>query len=772
MLKLKMLKLKSLFNTNKLKKFKDFLKFKSLRTHFSNKFFIYFIVLLVPLLLLAFQNCKVSNLDTSRIESEEDESVPPNTEGTENIDRGHIIRVDSESGDVIEDESLPINSDIKMQFINVDSNADNYKWTIKRGFSSIVSSSPTDTDTYQTKIPQQVGAYDVFANSYKSETFLRAASKRFVAGTSCSLTDVLEIELSSGSLQAGQSAIFSLKYSDEFSSTRWKATLPSGEVIEQTIEENTDTEEDPNTLELSFEDESAGILVIEVSASHVDRSACLTYRKQSLNVTSALRPHFNPIVVTDGSDEIGVMLENNDIYKYERPSSQYLQVEVSHADSCSYQVNQNSEADFTCSSGLIDISLNSDTDCLQNVINLSASISGSDEEVTHTYYNFCPKDDDYCYLGYNNERQYYHLCSREIASQGREFVDGVCDNSVRNGCTSGTANDSAVEDTETHYTWHCEGSDGGNTASDCQIELPVNGVCDNSQRNSCTSGTANDSAVEDTPTHYKWGCMGVNGGTSAGCQKAKPINGVCNNSQRNSCSSGTANDSAVPDTSTHYKWSCVGANGGSTVSNCQIAKPAAVNGACNNTQRNSCTSGTANDSAVEDTTTHYRWSCVGAHGGTTVSNCQIARPVNGVCKNSQRNGCRSGTANDPAVADTTTHYKWSCVGRNGGTTVNNCQILRGVCGDNVNTCISGIVQNVDDSDTQRLWNCIGANSDSDTNDHCSAPLTARVDGVCKDVGINGCTSGRYENVPDTATQRLWNCTGFNGGSTDNCSTPK
>ena len=74
----------------------------------------------------------------------------------------------------------------------------------------------------------------------------------------------------------------------------------------------------PNTLEISFEDESEGDLVIEVSASHVDRNDCLTYRKQSLNLTSTLRPHFNPIVITDGSNEIAVMLENNDVYKYER----------------------------------------------------------------------------------------------------------------------------------------------------------------------------------------------------------------------------------------------------------------------------------------------------------------------------------------------------------------------------------------------------------------------------------------------------------------------
>ena len=165
-------------------------------------------------------------------------------EGT-NYNLGHIIRIDPETDDFIEDVLLPIDTDIKMKFINAHEDADNYKWTINRGFDPIVTDASTSEEIYQTQF-SQVGAYDVFANSYESETFLRSASKRFVAGESCSLTDVLEIELSSGSLQVGQSATFGLRHSDDFSSTRWKATLPSGGVIEQTAEENTDDEEEDN----------------------------------------------------------------------------------------------------------------------------------------------------------------------------------------------------------------------------------------------------------------------------------------------------------------------------------------------------------------------------------------------------------------------------------------------------------------------------------------------------------------------------------------------
>ncbi len=54
--------------------------------------------------------------------------------------------------------------------------------------------------------------------------------------------------------------------------------------------------------------------------------------------------------------------------------------------------------------------------------------------------------------------------------------------------------------------------------------------------------------------------------------KIKPVNGVCNNSQRNSCSAGTANDSAITDTEIRYRWHCEGLLGGSTATNCRKLK--------------------------------------------------------------------------------------------------------------------------------------------------------------------------------------------------------
>ena len=66
----------------------------------------------------------------------------------------------------------------------------------------------------------------------------------------------------------------------------------------------------------------------------------------------------------------------------------------------------------------------------------------------------------------------------------------------------------------------------------------------------------------------------------------------------------------------------------------------------------------------------------GLHGGTTVENCQVRKPINGVCNNSQRNGCSAGTLNDSAISDTSTHYRWHCEGLHGGTAAKNCQMVK------------------------------------------------------------------------------------------------
>ena len=103
---------------------------------------------------------------------------------------------------------------------------------------------------------------------------------------------------------------------------------------------------------------------------------------------------------------------------------------------------------------------------------------------------------------------------------GQEPIDGVCDDSVRNGCAAGTANDEAFPDQPNGYLWRCDGLHGGRNSDKCFLPVRVDGVCDESVRNGCAAGRANDAAFPDYSTVYVWRCDGLNGGTnSSKCAK-------------------------------------------------------------------------------------------------------------------------------------------------------------------------------------------------------------------------------------------------------------
>ena len=754
--------------------------FRVIKNHFllnlSNIFYLFLFLSTSLLLLLVFQNCSSNLNQTPHLFS----AQAPN-------DSGYIIAyLPSEDGSIVAEDQFLIDSNVKLKAMHNHSDSESFKWEITRAFETITDGEVTTTEPeYQYQFTQ-AGSYDIFAKSYKNSDLLTVASKRIVIGEDCSVTDILEIILESGSLTVGETATFGLKDATNFSNIVWKATLPSLIVIND--------DNDSESIELDLTNESAGTVTIEVSAEDPNNSTCLTYRKQILELSSASKPHFNPMIIKNNDSEVAVMLENNGIYKYERPESGTwtLHTDIHNANQCEFQIDSGSGETLNCVDGSIDIT--STTGCVSNAILIKASTTSIDSEtstdiVEQSYYNYCPSEDTYCYFsGPLSGPLDYQSCEASLSSQSDQentrdlssVVDGECDNSIENACLQGTLSD--TDDSETHYQWQCLGSNGGSDATDCSIAIqtaavPVNGVCNNSQRNSCSSGTSNDAAIADTATHYRWHCEGSNGGSTAtNCQKAKPVNGTCNNSQRNGCSSGTANDAAIADTTTHYRWHCVGANGGSTATNCQKAKP--VNGTCNNSQRNGCSSGTANDAAIVDTTTHYRWHCVGANGGSTATNCQKAKPVNGVCNNSQRNGCSSGTANDGAIADTGTHYRWHCVGANGGSTATNCQKAKpvnGVCNNSQrNGCSSGTANDgaIADTGTHYRWHCVGANGGS-TATNCQKAKP--VNGVCNNAQRNGCSSGTANDaaIVDTNTHYRWHCVGANGGTTaTNCQKAK
>ena len=102
------------------------------------------------------------------------------------------------------------------------------------------------------------------------------------------------------------------------------------------------------------------------------------------------------------------------------------------------------------------------------------------------------------------------LCIAQPAL-GQDPVDGVCHDSVRNGCSAGTPNDAALADTSNAYKWRCDGLHGGRDSRICfiRVEDVVDGVCDESRRNGCSAGTPNAAAYPDEPVVYQWRCDGL-----------------------------------------------------------------------------------------------------------------------------------------------------------------------------------------------------------------------------------------------------------------------
>ena len=361
------------------------------------------------------------------------------------------------------------------------------------------------------------------------------------------------------------------------------------------------------------------------------------------------------------------------------------------------------------------------------------------------------------------------LCAAQPA-MGQDPVDGVCHDSVRNGCSAGTPNDAALADTSNAYKWRCDGLHGGRNSRICfiRVEDVVDGVCDESRRNGCSAGTPNAAAYPDEPVVYQWRCDGLGGGRNSGrCALWFSVVGVCDESVRNGCSAGNPNDDAFPDSSTEYAWRCDGLNAGANSGRCSRHVP--VDGVCDDSARNGCSAGTANDDAVADTSNAYLWRCDGLYGGSNSDKCHMFKPVNGVCNDSVRNGCAAGVPNDDAFPDAGSGgYVWRCDGEHGGRNSSKCFIrsVNGVCDDSVrNGCSAGTPNDdaIADTSNAYLWRCDGLHGGADS-EKCHKFIP--VDGVCDENVRNGCSAGTANDgaVPDSSNAHLWRCDGLHGGA--------
>ena len=669
---------------------------------------------------------------------------------------------------------------VTLEFIKFHRSSKSFQWTISRGFETITDSQVTTKSDYETSFSQK-GAHDILSTSHMTgdTKILSQASKRLTIGAECDPSEILEIKVGSGSLVKGETVTLELEDSQLFTSVKWKIQQDSETLLEQTQQ----------TVTVNLPEDKESSLIVEVTAVSNDstRDQCATYRKKELPVNENAKPHFN--IVRPVDDTNPVILENNEIYKYQRTSqSKYIEILITDASECSW--NQNAIA---CNNGQWDITREDlvISECSEAVNTVEASYSDSNndsQKEQRRYYKFCPTDQDVCYFGPLDARPVHHFCSnREIATattttttaaattattttttttttsspqsacssvqkapgykevngqclkscqlaggthtgsdcdpgEGydlvllvgtyedpccrripRQAVNGQCNNNNQNTCLVGTPVPQASSGG--FYRWHCNGSNAGTNATNCQKAQPtnqINGVCNNSILNGCSPGNA----VAKTPSggFNRWDCQGINGGTSAtNCQRAIAVNGICSTSNQFECISGTSENKT--ELAEAYTWRCAGLNGGVTAGSCRKSKP--INGQCNNDTKNACLAGTS----VPQTASggFDRWHCNGSNGGTNATNCQKAQAVNGECNNTQKNGCLTGRS-DPQ-AESNGFYNWYCRGQNGGNDAT-CQLITGSrCNypdtiiDYINSCKNGtFADRIDDNDYYK-WAC-------------------------------------------------------------------
>ncbi len=228
-----------------------------------------------------------------------------------------------------------------------------------------------------------------------------------------------------------------------------------------------------------------------------------------------------------------------------------------------------------------------------------------------------------------------------------------------------------------HWWANCIGSSTTIQSQSCNTQAcvtPINWACNNSTVNSCSSWTFSDRA--DTSTQHRWSCNGSNGWTSAtNCSKNKPIvPTIISWSGCSACPNWTESIGSLPSIPVSEPWWFFAPyvpytackmnsseegrhNNGSWWSNwsqsnsifvysifgavCSIGSnnipweirpkstPLPVNGVCNNSTTNSCSSWTFSDRA--DTTTEYRWSCNGSNGWSNATNCAKNKPSTITC---------------------------------------------------------------------------------------------------------------------------------------------
>ncbi len=392
-------------------------------------------------------------------------------------------------------------------------------------------------------------------------------------------------------------------------------------------------------------------------------------------------------------------------------------------------------------------------------------------------------------------------------------IDGGCDNSVRNGCASGTPNAAAVADTDQQYRWRCDGIGGGADS----------GLCGKAKAG-CASG-ARSWSVGGTACLGSVGAVG-SGRTSTATDDNGPAlgsatfkcddgawselsGGTCGVALRcgaleNSCSpAGATAVPGFPNPPVHGACNRYGAN-----NTCDagvfddLPDYPSTDGACGDVT-NTCSAGTVKKRPGPPGTNLWdclgitglsRWNCTGRDGsknwrcvnGSREASCSIPAPGGDLpCRFSLRatddrgcftcestyESCGGGCVAQCGAHELLNKTSCECVCEEGYHRHNGACVKDPSCPDSSgeNRCLPSNATAVPGPPNPPVHGACGggANNSCDAGDPHDLPDAPPTNGMCGDLA-NTCEKGTLRDRPDPPGTNLWDCLGISGSSNWKC----
>ncbi len=323
-----------------------------------------------------------------------------------------------------------------------------------------------------------------------------------------------------------------------------------------------------------------------------------------------------------------------------------------------------------------------------------------------------------------------------VGACGVVVSHGQCGASV-NSCVKGTFSD--LPDDSTNAYWDCLGVNGGSDAT-CSAPLPPPANCFDSVAG---SGCSTFQSLNHGDTS-SWSCdAGYTGSCGAECNNGSFINttNTCVVAAAN-CAGTTVdvgtkhrciftvpainhgNSTTVIEPGGQCDWgatpcTCTGnfsCNNGTVVTDAWSFSMSLVNGTCG-ASTDTCSTGSFVD--VTDDAMNYKWTCVGANGGTDASCSNPKIPMPPSSCGYQIDCGASGYAHTSCGSCSAACPKSPV------TTIESCTSVNGTCGSTVDTCTDGSFVDVADDASNYKWTCQGSGGGSDAS--CTSPKVVTPD---------------------------------------------